>query len=165
MDRALAQGIAYARGISTAAHREPVDLAALARADTEGHTLEGARVTCELPKTPVLVQADRVALARVIANLTGNALKYGTKAALRLTANGRFAELIVDDDGPGIPANLRQLVFEPFFRADEARTNPSLGTGLGLAVARDIVMAHGGTITVGDAPGGGARMTVRLPLA
>jgi signal transduction histidine kinase len=74
-------------------------------------------------------------------------------------------ELLVDDDGPGVPVDDRQRVFERFVRLDEARTQSDGGTGLGLAIAHDIVVAHGGTIAISDAPIGGARVVVTLPAA
>ena len=70
----------------------------------------------------------------------------------------------VDDDGPGIPANLREEVFKPFLRLDDARNQDEGGTGLGLAIARDIARSHGGDITLGVSPLGGLRATVRVPV-
>ena len=71
---------------------------------------------------------------------------------------------MVDDDGPGIPAELREDVFKPFFRVDEARNVDGGGTGLGLAIARNIARSHGGDIILGESPLGGLRATVRLPV-
>jgi two-component system osmolarity sensor histidine kinase EnvZ len=71
----------------------------------------------------------------------------------------------VDDDGPGIPAGLREEVFKPFLRLDNARNqDEGGGTGLGLAIARDIARSHGGDIMLGDSPLGGLRATVRVPV-
>jgi two-component system osmolarity sensor histidine kinase EnvZ len=69
----------------------------------------------------------------------------------------------VDDDGPGIPPALRDDVFKPFVRLDEARNQDEGGSGLGLSIARDIARAHGGDVILGDSPLGGLRATVRLP--
>ena len=74
-------------------------------------------------------------------------------------------ELIVDDDGPGIPAEDRERVFERFTRLDEGRARDAGGLGLGLAMAKTIVERHGGTVEIDDAPLGGARFVVRLPAA
>jgi signal transduction histidine kinase len=83
---------------------------------------------------------------------------------VELTLTERDAvELLIDDDGPGIPGDDRQRVFERFVRLDEARTKGDGGTGLGLAIAHDILVAHGGTITIADAPIGGARVVMTLP--
>jgi two-component system osmolarity sensor histidine kinase EnvZ len=78
-------------------------------------------------------------------------------------ADGRRLTVIVDDDGPGIAAALREDAFRPFVRLDESRNQNESGTGLGLAIARDIARAHGGDIVLEDSPLGGLRARVRLP--
>lgn len=107
---------------------------------------------------------DRLALRRIVSNLVGNAIKYGRAAHVALDVEGRWIVLTVDDEGPGIPATDRELLFEPFVRLEASRARKTGGAGLGLAVVRSLVEAQGGDIAVGDAPGGGARFTVRLPL-
>ena len=72
-------------------------------------------------------------------------------------------EILVDDQGPGIPPDARELVFERFFRLDESRTRAGGGAGLGLAIVRQLVELHGGAVHIEDASGGGARFVVRLP--
>ena len=71
--------------------------------------------------------------------------------------------MIVDDNGPGIPADQREDVFRPFFRLDAARNQNEGGTGLGLSIARDIARSHGGDITLDDSPMGGLRAIIRVP--
>ena len=73
------------------------------------------------------------------------------------------ARIVVADDGPGVPAELRELIFERFGRASEARERASGGTGLGLAIVRGVAERHGGSIDVDDAPEGGARFTLAIP--
>lgn len=107
---------------------------------------------------------DRLALRRIVSNLVGNAIKYGRAAHVLLDVEDRWILLTVDDEGPGIPAADRELLFEPFVRLEASRARKTGGAGLGLAVVRSLVEAQGGAIAVGDAPGGGARFTVRLPL-
>jgi signal transduction histidine kinase len=114
------------------------------------------------PNTTVL--GDRLALRRVIANLVDNALTYGNAAHLSIDADSEFVALTVDDEGPGIPADQREAILEPFVRLEDSRNRRTGGAGLGLAVARSLVEAHGGTISIADAPSGGARVTVKLPL-
>lgn len=107
---------------------------------------------------------DRLALRRIVSNLVSNAIKYGRAAHVMLDVEGRWIVLTVDDEGPGIPVADRELLFEPFVRLEASRARKTGGAGLGLAVVRSLVEAQGGDIAVGDAPGGGARFIVRLPL-
>ena len=104
------------------------------------------------------------AFKRCLANLVGNAQRYGGTIALSLTRDRQFLVIMVDDDGPGIAPELREIVFRPFFRVDEARNQDEGGTGLGLAIARDIARSHGGDITLSDSPLGGLRVSVRIPV-
>jgi signal transduction histidine kinase len=101
-------------------------------------------------------------LGRLVENLTSNASRYA-RSTLALTVHqfGDTVELIVDDDGPGVPVADRARIFERFDTVDDARAGR--GAGLGLSIAAAIVAAHHGTIRVGDAPGGGARFEVHLP--
>ena len=106
--------------------------------------------------------ADPDLLCQVLLGLLANAAE-AVPAGGEITLGARMSdgavELAVDDSGPGVPQELRERIFEPFF------TTRPRGTGLGLAVAKEIVEAHGGHIGVGERPGGGARFTVRLPVA
>lgn len=111
------------------------------------------------------VIGDRDALTRVAQNLLDNALRHArTTVAVALTAIDGRAVLTVTDDGPGIPADQRERVFDRFTRLDDARSRDAGGTGLGLAIVRDVVLQHGGDVGVEDATPG-ARLVVRLPLA
>ncbi|MDT0276840.1 sensor histidine kinase [Blastococcus goldschmidtiae] len=110
------------------------------------------------------VVGDPDALARVVQNLLDNAVRHArTTVVITLTA-GDSAVLTVADNGPGIPPDQRDRVFERFTRRDDARSRDAGGSGLGLAIVRDVVTRHGGTVGIGDAAPG-ARFVVRLPLA
>ncbi|PYC74052.1 two-component sensor histidine kinase [Streptomyces tateyamensis] len=114
----------------------------------------------ELPEQPVLVTGDEDRLRQVVANLLSNAHRHtppGSTVTLSLTDR----QLTVADDGPGIPAELHEQLFERFVRADQTRARATGGTGLGLAIARAVALAHGGTLTL--EPGPGARFVLRLP--
>jgi two-component system osmolarity sensor histidine kinase EnvZ len=104
------------------------------------------------------------AFKRCLTNLVENALRYGktVKIAARRVADA--VEIAIDDDGPGIPAERRDDVFRPFRRLDAARGPDTGGVGLGLTIARDVARAHGGDITLHDAPAGGLRALVRIPV-
>jgi signal transduction histidine kinase len=109
------------------------------------------------------VGGDRVMLERVVRNLLDNAVRHARSVvSVSLAARDGVAELIVADDGPGVPPPDRKAVFERFTRLDEARARDAGGVGLGLAIVRDVVAAHAGTVTIEDAEPG-ARFVVRLP--
>ncbi|MBE0530651.1 MAG: HAMP domain-containing protein [Rhodospirillales bacterium] len=104
------------------------------------------------------------ALKRAIANLIDNAQRYAKHVWIRAGRRADAIEILIDDDGPGIPADKREDVFKPFFRLDNSRNPETGGSGLGLAIALDIVRGHGGDIELADAPTGGLRARVRLPV-
>ena len=110
------------------------------------------------------VDGDADALGRVVRNLVDNAARHAAgRVVLALVEQDDTVVLTVDDDGPGIPAAERERVFERFVRLDDARARDGGGSGLGLAIVRELVVAHGGTVAVGDSPLGGARLSVALP--
>jgi signal transduction histidine kinase len=112
------------------------------------------------------VVGDASRLDRMVANLLDNAVRHATTAvSVGLRDDGAIALLVVDDDGPGVPPADRLRAFEAFTRLDEARTPGTGGAGLGLAIVREIAVAHGGSVVIDDRPGGGARVVVTLPMA
>jgi signal transduction histidine kinase len=111
------------------------------------------------------VLGDERVLAGVVRNLVDNAVRHAsTRVAVSLTEHDGSAVLTVDDDGTGVPEDERERVFERFVRLDEARSRDAGGAGLGLAIVRDAVRAHGGDTTVVASPLGGARFVVRIAL-
>jgi signal transduction histidine kinase len=113
----------------------------------------------------VVVHGSGDQLRRLVANLVDNAVRHArTAVGVRLTAGGGAAELEIEDDGPGIPAERHEAVFDRFTRLDEARDRDAGGSGLGLAIARDIAAHHGGTLAVVSGPPG-AVLRARVPLA
>jgi signal transduction histidine kinase len=109
-------------------------------------------------------------LARLLTNLVDNAARHATEEVdigvevARSPSGSAVVHLVVDDDGPGIPVADRRRVFDRFTRLDDGRARDSGGAGLGLAVVRSIAMRHRGRVWVDDAPSGGARLVVELPL-
>lgn len=115
------------------------------------------------PLPAVTVTGRRLALTRAISNLVSNAIHYGNKVRIELVDGPRAADLIIDDDGPGIPASQHEAAFKPFQRLEEARTQNLPGSGLGLALARDTARGHGGDVRLETSPMGGLRARFRLP--
>jgi signal transduction histidine kinase len=109
------------------------------------------------------VLVDRISLRRMLANLVGNAVRYGETARVALDAAPNSVVLMIDDDGPGIPEERRALLLEPFTRLDTSRARQTGGAGLGLAIVRGLVERHKGSLTIAEAPSGGARILVTLP--
>lgn len=125
---------------------------------------KGVKLLNQLP--PLVVTADANRLHQVLSNLVDNAIKYGRVAGSVLVA-GRpsdgSAEISVQDDGPGIPVEALERVFERFYRVDKARSREQGGTGLGLSIVKHIVQAHGGKVWARSEPGRGATFLFTLP--
>ena len=110
------------------------------------------------------VRGDQTSLAQAVRNLVDNAARHADHVmAVGVRGFRDSVELVIEDDGPGIPEDQRQRVFERFVRLDEARARDVGGSGLGLAIVKEIVAAHGGTVEVSTSGLGGARLVVRLP--
>ena len=107
------------------------------------------------------LRGDPRLLARAVGNLLGNAAKYAVaRVALSAVRDGEVLRIVIDDDGPGIPAGQRERVFAPFYRLEREQDHAAAGHGLGLAIAARAVALHGGAIAIDDSPLGGARFTI-----
>jgi two-component system OmpR family sensor kinase len=150
--------------------KEPVDLVRLAREATGDFAAAdpGRPLTSDLDGSAVVV-GDPVRLRQAIDNLLANVRAHtppGTPARVSVQRNGRWAEVTVSDEGPGIPVQDQTRVFERFWRGDPARGRTSAtGAGLGLSIVEALVRAHGGAVGVDSVPGRGTAFTMRLPLA
>ena len=118
--------------------------------------------TFEIHGNP-LVQVRPNGFTRLIANLVSNGFRYARNVDVKINHDDHKLILCIDDDGPGIPENMREEVFKPFFRLDEARNQDASGTGLGLSIARDIARSHGGDVTMHESPKGGLRVIIEVP--
>ncbi len=154
-------------GNATAGSRrhEPVDLDDLVLSEAR-RLRESRRVTVDVSGvTAAQIHGDADQLRRVVRNLVDNAARHATETVtITLAERGDEAVLAVVDDGPGIPEDQHDRVFERFTRLDDARDRARGGTGLGLAICRDIVRRHGGTIVIDSGHWPGARFVVNLPL-
>ena len=128
----------------------------------------GIALSYDAPRSPVLIEGDEKRLKQLLVNLLDNAIKYtppGGSARLALAVENSYALVKVSDSGRGIPASALPHVFERFYRQSDPKDSRVTGFGLGLAISKWIVDAHGGTIEVESAEGEGSRFTVRLPIA
>lgn len=140
-----------------------VDLDDIADTEARRQRLRG-ELTVRAATAPARITGDLERLARVVRNLVDNAAAHTTSQVMLTTEmDGDTARVIVDDDGPGIPQADRERVFERFVRLQDDRSRATGGSGLGLAIVAEIVAAHGGSVTIDDAPLGGARFVVELP--
>ena len=110
------------------------------------------------------IQGREQALKRAVSNIITNAFNYGKTIAVALESNNNKLEITVEDDGPGIPVEKREDVFKAFYRIDESRNKETGGVGLGLSIARDIIVSHGGKIELSDSTLGGLRVLISIPL-
>jgi two-component system OmpR family sensor kinase len=142
----------------------PVELEALLRDCCATLPPSPQQVACELASGLGTVEADARLLARAVGNLLRNAQKYA-QGSIVLSARRTpgQVEIAVDDDGPGIPLEERDRIFDPFYRLDRSRDRATGGFGLGLSIAHKAVALHGGTLRVESSPLGGARFVLRLP--
>ena len=156
MEKMIGGYLAFARGEGTE-QAEQVNLSAILGDVAASARRAGAQLDLDVTGELTLkLRAD--AVRRAITNLVDNARRHARHVALAAIEQGRSVQVIVDDDGPGIPADRRESVFRPF------ESGAAGGLGLGLTIARDIVRAHGGEIFLEDSPMGGLRARIRLPI-
>ena len=151
----------FARGVARAEPAATIDLAALL-GNLVGDV--GADRAILAPSRPVPVTIRPQALNRALRNLIDNAVRYGGVAKVKLVQEAGVAVITIADNGPGLPSDQLEEVFEPFVRMEESRSRDTGGVGLGLAIARTIIQAHGGTVLLHNAAEGGLEAVVRLPV-
>ena len=164
MERMSEATLAFARDDATAEPARSVDLDALIGSLVDDLAEMGRDVT--------FTEAGRVAypcrptaLRRALNNLVDNAIRYGQHARIRLDNTPAGPVITIDDDGPGIPDAQIEEVFKPFVRLEQSRSRETGGSGLGLSIARSIILSHGGELILANREGGGLRAEVRLPPA
>ena len=166
MEAMIASTLAFVRDASQPAVRHSLELRSLVSGVVEEMAEVGADVTIE-PGAELQIEADALGLRRVVANLIANAVKFGSEARVRTVSDaaGAHAVIEVDDNGPGLPDDELERMFEPFVRIETSRNRATGGAGLGLAVVRTVARAHGGDAQLLNLPDGGLRARVVLPLA
>ncbi len=164
MERMVEGYLAFARGEGTETPSS-TDLVALVSDAVGAERRDGSALTLALPEEEAFALEVRPqALKRALANLITNAKRYASAVHVALEVDETAVRITVDDDGPGIPEARREDVLKPFFRLDASRNPETGGTGLGLTIARDIARSHGGELSLGDAPAGGLRARITLPI-
>jgi len=162
MEDMVEEFLSFARGEGTEAVvdadiRELVDdVVASARRDGASIDVDG--------DFALVVPVRPNAFKRCLTNLVVNAMVHADHIVVHASRDGEAIEVTIDDDGPGIPSDQREEVFKPFYRLDSARNLDAGGTGLGLTIARDVMRGHGGDIRLEQAPAGGVRARLRLPV-
>jgi signal transduction histidine kinase len=156
--------LAFAREEATGEPTRVVDLAALTESVCSDLADLDWNVTfAESGKVPY--RCRPAAIRRALRNLIENAVRYGGCARVSLALSKDAFEIVIEDDGPGIPDAEFERVFSPFFRLEGSRSRATGGVGLGLSIARTIVRGHGGDIELSNPRGGGLRAVIRLPQA
>jgi len=166
MERMIEGYLAFARGEGSETPT-PTGLGSLVAEVVDGarRSTQGVNITLDAePDTSLTVPVRPNAFKRCLANLVGNACRHGRNVVVSAHRLADSIEILVDDDGPGIPVANREEVFRPFFRLDRSRNPKTGGTGLGLTIARDVARGHGGDVVLEAAPTGGLRARVTVPV-
>ena len=150
--------LAYARGIGAQEEMRPAGLADLVR-----RSAVDSDVVTVASEDDIEVVVRQKAMIRALRNLIENANRYGGCARISWARDGETVTITIDDDGPGIPENQLEHVFEPYVRLEQSRSRETGGTGLGLSIARSIILTHGGLLTLSNLPEGGLRACIKLP--
>jgi signal transduction histidine kinase len=162
MEAMLDSTLAFLRGDQLSEEKKPIDLGPLLETICTDLS-DGGRDVTLARAGPAIIRGRHLSLKRAISNLIENAVKYGQRARVTLRNLADHAEIVIDDDGPGIPDGEKETVFRPFYRIDDSRNRETGGVGLGLTVARSIIRSHSGDLTLANREGGGLRAVVNLP--
>ena len=163
MEAMIEGALAFLRGDRSDEPVRPVDLTSLVEAIVTDLDEMGRPAAVVAPRA-VVIAGRKLALKRALTNVIENAIKYGGRADVAVTVEGARARVEVTDRGPGIADADKEAVFAPFHRLEGSRNKETGGVGLGLTVARSIVRAHGGEVTLADGADGGLAVTVLLPV-
>lgn len=162
MERMVESYLAFVRGEGEE-QTEPTDLGKLLEDIAANAQRNGNSVSLKMVGDLTLPLRPQ-AIKRSLTNLVANATRHAAQVAIAAERHNRAIEVVIDDDGPGIPERAREDVFKPFYRLDPSRNPDTGGVGLGLTIARDVVSSHGGNIQLDTSPMGGLRARIRLPV-
>jgi two-component system osmolarity sensor histidine kinase EnvZ len=161
MSKLVDEYLSFARGEGREAV-EPTDLAPILESMRQRAERSGVAVAIAMEDRPLVLLLRPTAFHRCLGNLVDNACRYARSIGISARQVEEMVEIAVEDDGPGIPEPYREKVFEPFFRLDAQRADGE-GTGLGLTIARDVVLAHGGDLKLDRSRMGGLKALLRMP--
>jgi signal transduction histidine kinase len=168
MEAMLAATLTFARDDAAEEEPQKVDLAKLLHTLCDDLVDMGKTVEYHGPES-LPCQCRPVALQRAISNVLNNAINYGSSANVTLQSLDNGQEIVIKDNGPGIPDNMMEKVFEPFIRLDKARTRSTDanmgGSGLGLSITRSVMRSHGGDVNLSNHPDGGLLVRLFLPVS
>jgi signal transduction histidine kinase len=165
----LNQGLELAGSLTTSEDFAPLNLEAFMQSIVDDSVSGGNKTTLAPSspdiRTPIIVTARPLCLTRCVNNLVSNAIKYGGNAEIAISEDDRDVIIDILDNGPGIPEEKMEQVFEPYYRLETSRNRSSGGTGLGLSIARNMALLNGGELTINNRPQGGLQARVRLKRA
>jgi signal transduction histidine kinase len=164
MQQMISATLAFVRDNSRAGERTRLELCSLVESICDEMAETGADTDIAERDEKVVIEGDPIALRRMFSNLLENAVKFGGRGRARVYRDTAYAVVEIADDGPGIPAEEIERVFEPFYRREPSRSRKTGGIGLGLAVVRSIARGHGGDVALHNRSGGGLTARVQLPL-
>lgn len=162
MEAMVGETLDFMRGLDSREPPQPIDIMALLESLQADNEEMGRAVDIEGSATAPFVGAPQL-LKRCLANLLDNALIYGQRAHIRIEEGGTELLIRIRDEGPGLPAEELEKVFEPFYRLESSRNRATGGTGLGLSIARNIAQAMGGDVRLRNHPDGGLEASLSLP--
>ncbi|MEQ8192877.1 MAG: ATP-binding protein [Rhodospirillales bacterium] len=162
MEQMIGERLNFIRDETKAEERRPTDITSILDSIVQDMTDAGLPAAME-PSATIVCECQPAALKRAFTNLIDNAVKYGKQARVSIRELPEEIEIVVDDDGPGIPDEERTRVLQPFYRLEPSRSPETGGVGLGLAIAVSAIESHGGTLELFNRPEGGLRARVTLP--
>jgi signal transduction histidine kinase len=161
MDELIDSALVLFQGASGVDGMQKTDVCSVVQALTDDLIEQGQPVT--FSGVTALAHCQPALLRRVVSNLVSNAVRYGKRADVSVSVVGGAVQILVSDEGPGIPENQMEAVLEPFYRLEGSRSRDTGGTGLGLYIARDLITRQAGTLTLVNRPEGGLQAVVCIP--